>query len=267
MSFFQFDDPRYSDSNTDSLLKAQFGPGMYGVGKGLGIWGKEKPLPTYEDPRYPSYVQSFDPYSMSTQPFAASLTGNIMPDKRGIEAYRGEALRTGPSAWAGLARNKSMIDEARARESMGAQAASQSAAARSDIARRGGLSGGAAERLAMNANRNALMAGQGVAAEGMSNRAGILAQDEGNRLKLLAGLPSAEVEHLRPQQWIAEQNIRARQGDINNTIAENQARNLYNMQLYQELMQANQANRNADVIAATAPKDQGLLGNIFGGLF
>jgi hypothetical protein len=225
------------------------------------------PLPSYTDPMRPSYNPTYDPQSMSMSPFIQNLTNGINLNTQGMDQYRKEATRTGPSTWSGLARNQLNADQASAGSELQRQSAGNAATARSQLAMRGGLSGGAAERLATNSNRDAMMGQQQLASRGLSNRAQIATTDEANRIKMLQGLPSMEVEQLRPQQWRAEQQIAGRRGDINNQINESSQMNQFNMAQYQELMRQNAASRNADAYAAAAPKDRGFFGNLMGGLF
>jgi hypothetical protein len=234
-----------------------------------GLFAKPKPLslPKYADPTRPGYSPVFDPNTMSLALGAAALTGNIMPDSRGMNEYRTEALRTGPSAWSRLARNQLAGDEAAQRDKIASSSAGAAADARSQIARRGGLSSGASERLATDAARNQTFANQGLAANILQGQREIATNDESNRVKMLTALPGMELEQIKPQQWSAEQVLNARRGDITNQIGENRSLNDFNMAAWIQQMQQIQSRRNADVTLATAPKDKGFFGNIMSGLF
>lgn len=229
---------------------------------------KAKPsLPNYADPMRPGYNTVYDENTMALAPEAYGLTANILPDSRGMDKYRGEALRSGPSTWSGLARNQLSGDEAVQRDALNANAASSAAGARSQVAMRGGLSGGASERLAASSNRDAMMANQGLAAHALGSRNQIATTDEANRIKMLRDLPEMEINQLRPRQWSAEQQLSARRGDIQNQIGENKSINDFNMAQWIQEQQRIQSRRNADVTLATAPKDKGFFGNIMNGLF
>lgn len=225
------------------------------------------PLPVYNEPARPGYNPVFLSGSMSMAPEAERLTSNIMPNQMGMNKYREEALRSGPSAWSKLARTQMAGDEGIQRDQLRSQAASSAADARSQLARRGGLSGGAAERLAMNSDRNAMMGTQGLAAHALQGRNQIATTDEANRMKMLGALPGMELEQIKPLQWSAEQQLAARRGDISNQMIETKNMNDFNMAQWIQDQQRIQAMRNADVTVATAPKDKGFLGNIMGGLF
>lgn len=234
-----------------------------------GLFAKPKPisLPNRADPTRPGYNPTFDASTMSLAPMAASITGGIMPDTRGIEKFRGEALREGPSNWSKLARNQLAGDEAIQRDALTGRAAAGAAGARTQLAMRGGLTGGAAERLAAGSARDSMVEGQGLAAHALGARNQIATTDEGNRIKMLTQLPGMEIDQLKPQQWSAEQVLAARRGDITNQTLENRSLNDFNMQAWEQMMKQIQAQRNADVTMATAPKDKGFFGNIMSGLF
>lgn len=126
-------------------------------------------------------------------------------DKRGLNKFRDEALRDGPSAWQNLMLERQKLEEQQGRDDVGALSSSQAAQARSALATRGGLTSGAAERLAGGASREAMMARQRLAGEGMRSRADISTQDEANRIAQLSQLPGMEVQSLQPA--IARANI------------------------------------------------------------
>jgi len=260
---------------------AQWGwenPGLPGFADNGAWWDpagvlrdqKAKPaLQSYSDPARPGYNPGYVQGVNGEQQYAEGLTNNVMGNlnTQGMDKYRQEALRTGPSAWSGLARTQLAGDEATQQDTMRNAAASGAAGARSQLAMRGGLSGGAGERIATSSNRDAMTGQQAVAGQALSNRNQIATTDEANRQKQLQALPGMELAQLAPQEWAATSNLNARHNDTTNQISENKNLNDFNMAAWTQEMQRNQAARNADVTMATAPKDKGFLGNIMSGLF
>lgn len=185
-----------------------------------------------------------------------SLSG-INLNTQGLEALRGEALRTGPSAWANLMTQNQGVDEAKLRDQNMAKSASQSGSAWNQLAMRGGVGGGARERLATSAAGTANMAGQDIARAGSQQRLGIGTQDETNRLGILSQLPGMEVNSLNPAFQKATMMGQAKQFDINNNTATNkfnlgnvisdvQGKNSFDLNKYTEQMKTWAANRQAD---------------------
>jgi len=112
-------------------------------------------------------------------PLQLGLAGIGQPSRTGLDALRGEALRTGPS-------NFARLQAQQAQENIAQQAAGGAATARGNLAARGGLSSGARERLEQNTILQSLFTGQ-------QARQGISQADELNRQGLLRALPGAEL--------------------------------------------------------------------------
>lgn len=112
----------------------------------------------------------------------------------GLQAMRGEALRDPgtASAWASLMEQQQRLGQQDNMDAASRQAASGAAQARSSLAMRGGLSGGARERVAMNMGRGMAQDRQAAARQGMSDRLGIGMQDEQNRLGMLSQFANQE---------------------------------------------------------------------------
>lgn len=100
-------------------------------------------------------------------------------DTRGLEALRGEALRTGPSAWR-------MMEEASQKDALARSSAGQLAQARNQMAMQGGLRGGSAERLAAQGMNQNLAGNQGIARN-------LAIADEQKRMQAVGQLPGAEL--------------------------------------------------------------------------
>lgn len=116
---------------------------------------------------------------------------SMMPQE-GYNAYQGEALRQGPSAWAGMTNNMANLKEADARERGAGEVAGQTAQSRSQLAAQGGLTSGARERIAEGGAKNYMAMSQDLARQGLSNETQVGVQDEQNRMSNLGNFASME---------------------------------------------------------------------------
>lgn len=119
-------------------------------------------------------------------------------NKEGLEALRKRGLSQGPSDWAKLMEQSQRLEEQTARGRAGEQQAGAQSSAFSELARKGGLSSGARERLAMQGQRGLTSSMQDISRQGQENRLGIGLQDEQQRLNILSQLPGMEVQALQP---------------------------------------------------------------------
>lgn len=190
-------------------------------------------------PAYPGYNPVYNPNTMSV--------GNTPNDTSGLQAFKAQALRTGPSAWAGMAEAKSNADQAAAIDQAQKQGAGATATAEGNLAMQGGLRSGAAERIQSAANKNAMDTSQNIATQGMANRSQIGINDEQNRITQLGMLPQM-------QQNQAEFQRQGQEFDINNMLKENQNYNAYNLGLYNTNMGGWAAGKQAN---ATMKSGQG----------
>lgn len=128
-----------------------------------------------------------------------SRTGQLL-DQYKIDPFSGqasqklyqEAMGTGPSEWAKSALGQQGFEEQQARGNAALQGQQAQSQAQSQLARLGGLGGGARTSLARSGARDQLMAAQGVGAQGIESRYGINQQDMQRRQGLLG--TSADVE-------------------------------------------------------------------------
>lgn len=183
-----------------------------------------------------------------------SQLGGINLNTQGLEAIRQRALSSGPSAWAKMAEQKQGLEEQQARNQSVAQGASAQAQARSQLAMRGGLSGGARQRLAMQGARDQAARGQQVGAQGQLARANIGLQDEQQRTSLLSQLPGMEVQSLQPQFQKLGAWQQLAQGEQNLAAQGLQAQNQANMQKYQSQLQAQAAEKQAQATERAGKK-------------
>lgn len=189
--------------------------------------------PYYGMPAVPQYSPGYDPSTMSMQDYLKTVY-----DPSGFDAFRDQAMRKGPSAWATLAKQDQGAQAAKMRDEQASQANSQTAQAEDDLSARGGLSSGARERATMEGAKNYLSMAQGTARQENLNDLQIGMNDEQNRIQQLGQLPGME-------QQQAQMYETAKNNDVTNAISENSRRNEYNENLYGQQMSAWAANRQA----------------------
>lgn len=144
------------------------------------------------------FVQANPLEFKTVMPGLEDKLSGINLNQQGLEAYRKRALSTGPSAWANLAMKQQGLEERQLKDQLGEEQAGSVAQAMGQLARQGGLSSGARERIAESAAKGRIMAGQNLASSGAQARLGILGQDESQRMQALGNLPGMEVQALSP---------------------------------------------------------------------
>ena len=130
-------------------------------------------------------------------------------DTRGLDAFRNEALRTGPSGWATLQEQLSDQRRSEALDRSTQQAGAFGASQRAGLASRGGLSGGAAERIGRSSAEQGMMLGQDAYRQAGQEKLDIGIQDENRRMATLSALPQMDMTlaqgQLGAKQWQAGQ--------------------------------------------------------------
>lgn len=159
------------------------------------------------------------------------------------QRLRGEALGTGPSEFAKAQLAAQKYDQQRAMNQAGLQQQAAQSGAMSNLARMGGLGGGARTSLARSGARDLLAAQQGVGAQGIQSRFGINANDLQRRQELLGQTAALE-------QGSQLQNIGTTKEDL-------LARNAFNTNRYNQQMQQWAAGKSADAQAAAARSSGG----------
>ncbi len=204
-------------------------------------------------PSYPIYM-GMEPDALSLAGRAEQMYGKVNPDRRALTQYNAEALRTGPSEGAKLAMKGQRYTAAQNRDEMSRQQAGELAGAKTQLAAKGGLRSGAAERMnTAIANRGMDLAQQGrdTAAR---NSMQIGMEDEKNRVGQLGnavGMNQGASEFdLRKQQGL----LGTYEGDINRQQLENTKANAFNLQRYGSQMQAWGANQQANATANSGKK-------------
>ncbi len=176
---------------------------------------------------------------------ADQLNTPIEWDRRAEGKLNEEALRDGLSKNSLLALDENAAGVNRAKSGIRGTAAGLEGQARSNLAMKGGLDSGASERIAKNSMTNALDLSQQAEAGGNRNMVEIRMQDEDRRL---AGLDNAQGMNRESANSLF--NMRNR--NLQNVIGETGRRNAYNMNNYNQSMQAWAAGKQAN-----AAKDDG----------
>lgn len=118
----------------------------------------------------------------SYDPYKSEMTSRL----------RSEALSEGPSKWAQGALQKQQYEQAQGLGRVGLEQQRSQAQAQSQLMRQGGLGGGARTSLARSGMRDALMAGQGIAAQGAQRRFDISDTDVQRKQDLTGTLADVE---------------------------------------------------------------------------
>lgn len=207
-------------------------------------------LPTYQGMETLGQKGVYSPNTLSGQQLQRL-------DETGLSALRTRATGTGPSPWMNMMLQKQGVEQAEAMDTAARTAAGQTASARNMLARSGGLSGGAAERLAAKGAESELMARQGVFRQGMLDRANIGVEDERQRLDLLKSLPGQELAAAQYKTAMDTYNTDAlnqgQQFNIGNRMQDLSNRNQFGQNIFGTQMAGYGAQQTAAGIAASAP--------------
>lgn len=147
-----------------------------------------------------------------TNPYAGEALQNL----------KGQAFSQGPSAWANLQTQQQRMEQQNAKDQLMKGAMQSQGAAQNQLARTGGLSGGASALLARQGQRDLLNQGQELARTGMGQRLGIQQQDIANKQGLLGKFGEMEAN-------ANQANIEALKGNLSGQAAFNT--NRYNQQM------------------------------------
>lgn len=184
---------------------------------------------------------------------------SVMPDTAAMDMYKQTALRDAgtQSPWAKLMLDKQAIDQANAVDSAGAGAANSFLQATSNLAKTGGVSGGARERLASKA-ANAAMIGQNqVARQGQLDKYNILTQDETNRMSGLQTLQGMQNNAADAQFKNAQMQQDVNKFNTGNLLSEVDKQRLWEQDQWKQKMQTWGANKSADAQAKAANSSGG----------
>ena len=175
----------------------------------------------------PNYVPAYDPNTMGVE-----------SDPTAMNAFRQEALRTGPSKYAQLSGAQQDALNLNAKSSAAGTSAGQTATANSNLAMTGGLDSGARERVQTNANKNLLDMNQKIDQTTANNKMQIGMNDEQNRVSQLSQVPGMQ-----------NQQNQASEFNINNAVNEGNSANLYKANIYNQQMKGWAAGQQSNATA------------------
>lgn len=195
--------------------------------------------------KYPGFKDIWTP-DMAMLPELQQKLDAIVVDKRGINKFRDEALRSGPSAWSAMAKKNQELSELSARERGLKESAGAEATARSQLAMRGGLRSGSRERLAKEGVQNRMVMSQDIGRQGDANRLQIDMNDETNRIQQLGMLPGMEAQALQPDFQKLTMWGQGKQFDTGNKMKQSQGQNEYENGKWETYMKGYAANKDAE---------------------
>jgi hypothetical protein len=130
----------------------------------------------------------------------------LAADSRAQDAMRERAMAKGDSPWLKMQLEKLGLEELSARDAAARQATSGAAMARSQLAMKGGLGGGASSRIAMQSMRDMNAARQGIGRDAAMNRLQLGIADDQTRQGLLASVAGLDLSRAAQTQDLAKFN-------------------------------------------------------------
>ena len=198
------------------------------------------------------YQQSFD----SLLPQYQTELDKINVNTDALTKLRERTLAPGESPWLAMQKANLQTKLADMRDSANSQQGSASANTLSNLARQGGLSGGAAERAMRQNSSDFNKAKQQIARFGVTEGNNLAIADEKEKTQMLAQLQGLEFQAIQPQmakvqamlgQMSKEQGLGmdANQFNINTALNELAQKRAFDMQRYSEQMKQYAADRTA----------------------
>lgn len=189
-----------------------------------------------------------DQYKLNAQPYVDQIKG-VQYDSSGLDALKSRALATGQSPWAAMQLQQNEMARQDNMGRAGAQAASGLAQARSGLAMRGGLSGGAGASLARQNMRDLMAARQGINRQDMQNQLAVGIKDQEMKDQFLSQLPGAQTQAFNAQlgqaQSAAQMGRGADQFNLQNTLSEIANKRQFDMDAWMKNMEVAAAERQA----------------------
>lgn len=181
---------------------------------------------------------AFTPVYSSSMSMLPGYENYLNNNSQGYDAFKALAMRPGASNWANLATTQQAMTAQDQMNKAAAETGASTAAATNQLSMQGGLTSGARERAAESGQNQLASADQGIARQQGENNLQISMNDAQNQMSELGQLPG--MEQSRAGAWEG-----VRQGDLANTMAENQSLNSFNQNAYGQQMQAWAAGKQA----------------------
>lgn len=197
-----------------------------------------------------SGISGYVPLSPLAKAFQVNPGADIHANDQALSALRNEALTpSSQSPWLKNQLQQISANRAQGLNEANRASAGQTAQARSNLALRGGLSGGAAERLGMMGAQQGLLAQQGVNNTYANQGLAAAQSAEENRMNTLRALPGMEIAATQPEFANRQFNVSGQQYNIGNVLQQNAMQNQMMQQQMQREAEIAAANRNADAYA------------------
>ena len=189
-------------------------------------------------------------------------------DMRGMDALRNQALTaSADSPWLKTQMERFDLQKQSDIDEMNAASMGREAQARAALSSKGGLSGGAAERLAAGSSLNNMLDRQRIQKDINTGRLGAQTSAEEQRLESLRQLPDQEMalnqQNLAKQQYLADLERGIAEGNISRAQAEAAAKRDFDMGIYSEQMKDWAAAKQANA-TQNAGERRGWFNQLFG---
>jgi hypothetical protein len=139
---------------------------------------------------------------------AGQLNKNALgSDTQALDAMRDRALATGDSPWLKMQVEKQQLGELDSRDRAASQALGSNAVARSQLAMKGGLGGGSAERMAKSGARDLNALQQGIGRQGQLDRMGLNIADDQAKTAMMGQVAGLDLSHGAQMQDMEKFNI------------------------------------------------------------
>lgn len=193
-----------------------------------------------------------DQFNVNAKPFLDQING-VKMDDGGYKALQQRALwdpaKQGDSPWMKLMKQQMNLQRQDAAQTLSAQQAGAAAQARSQLAMRGGLSGGAAMSLARQGARDLSRGQQGLARQNLMNQSNLGIQDEQMRNNMqtqLAGFEGQRFNSMLGQaQASAQMGLQNSQWNMGNAIKDMSNRGQFDLDAWNKKMEVMGSYRNA----------------------
>ncbi len=214
-------------------------------------------------PMRPEYQSLLDPKTgLMLEPYQIKVgdlnAKTIDPSQmEGLQAFKKEALRTGPSVWAQMMQQTLGNKKSGDLDKAALQSAAAGAQARGTLAMRGGLSSGSRERIARSNANDLLGIRQNIGRDYNTQNLQLLSDDEKSRLGMLGQLPGMEsnleqfnVNTLNDaSKFNLGNKAKMDEYNIQNALEQKNLADTQNLDVYKEQQKKWAANRQADATA------------------
>lgn len=124
---------------------------------------------------------------------AGQLGNNLLGNQDALNALKARAMATGNSPWLDMQLQKQKLDQTNAADNAATQSLQSAAIARNQLAMKGGLSGGARERIAMGSGRDINASRQGISRAGAMDRLNLGVADDQQKMQMLSQIPGMDL--------------------------------------------------------------------------